>query len=164
MSLTGIMDSRLMSGQLGMDALQDTLTELRARAVQVRVHVCAVLAGGVFVVCCALPRAPPMRVAAASAALPCTRMHPLPPPSPWQVNADMAAQLGVPRAAAVTCVKPSGTVSQLVDSASGIHPRHSAFYIRRVRCSKDDPLTQFMMQVRGVRTPGALCLRRPAAD
>jgi hypothetical protein len=64
-----------------------------------------------------------------------------------QANADMAAALGFPAAAAVTCVKPSGTVSQLCDSASGIHPRHSEYYIRRVRCNKDDPLTGFMLQV-----------------
>ncbi|KAG2433678.1 hypothetical protein HXX76_008048 [Chlamydomonas incerta] len=59
-------------------------------------------------------------------------------------NAAMAAQLGIPASAAVTCVKPSGTVSQLVDAASGIHPRHAEYYIRRVRCTKDDPLTRFM--------------------
>eukprot|EP00198_Chlamydomonas_reinhardtii_P013695 XP_001703032.1 hypothetical nucleotide reductase [Chlamydomonas reinhardtii] len=59
-------------------------------------------------------------------------------------NQDMAAQLGIPASAAVTCVKPSGTVSQLVDAASGIHPRHAEYYIRRVRCTKDDPLTRFM--------------------
>jgi hypothetical protein len=53
-----------------------------------------------------------------------------------QVNAELTAELGIPQAAAVTCVKPSGTVSQLVDSASGIHPRHSEYYIRRVRCNK----------------------------
>lgn len=66
-----------------------------------------------------------------------------------QANAEMAADLGFPAAAAVTCVKPSGTVSQLCDSASGIHPRHSDYYIRRVRCNKDDPLTNFMLQVGG---------------
>lgn len=64
-----------------------------------------------------------------------------------QANAAMASDLGIPAAAAVTCVKPSGTVSQLCDSASGIHPRHSEYYIRRVRCNKDDPLTAFMLQV-----------------
>jgi hypothetical protein len=53
-----------------------------------------------------------------------------------QVNAELTVELGIPQAAAVTCVKPSGTVSQLVDSASGIHPRHSEYYIRRVRCNK----------------------------
>lgn len=82
----------------------------------------------------------------------CHVSHPDPPPafaSFLQANADMAADLGFPAAAAVTCVKPSGTVSQLCDSASGIHPRHSDYYIRRVRCNKDDPLTAFMMQVCG---------------
>lgn len=59
-------------------------------------------------------------------------------------NADWAKRLGVPASAAITCVKPSGTVSQLVDSASGIHARHSAYYIRTVRGDNKDPLTQFM--------------------
>lgn len=95
-SLTGIMDNRLMSGQQGMDNLEQALNDIKASAVK--------------------------------------------------ANADMAADLGIPAAAAVTCVKPSGTVSQLCDSASGIHPRHSEYYIRRVRCNKDDPLTNFMLQ------------------
>jgi len=60
-------------------------------------------------------------------------------------NAEWADRLGIPVAAAITCVKPSGTVSQLVDSASGIHARHSAYYIRTVRGDNKDPLTQFMM-------------------
>ena len=59
-------------------------------------------------------------------------------------NAEWAERLGVPVSAAITCVKPSGTVSQLVDSASGIHSRHSAYYIRTVRGDNKDPLTQFM--------------------
>ena len=59
-------------------------------------------------------------------------------------NAEWAAKLGIPVSAAITCVKPSGTVSQLVDSASGIHARHSRFYIRTVRGDNKDPLTQFM--------------------
>jgi len=63
-----------------------------------------------------------------------------------RANEEYAALLGIPKSAAITCVKPSGTVSQLVDSASGIHPRHSAFYIRRVRGDKKDPLTQFLIQ------------------
>jgi ribonucleoside-diphosphate reductase alpha chain len=96
-SLTGIMDNRLMSGQLGMGQLESALDFVKQAAVK--------------------------------------------------ANADMAAELGFPAAAAVTCVKPSGTVSQLCDSASGIHPRHSEYYIRRVRCNKDDPLTAFMLQV-----------------
>lgn len=59
-------------------------------------------------------------------------------------NAEWAERLGIPASAAITCVKPSGTVSQLVDSASGIHARHSAHYIRTVRGDNKDPLTQFM--------------------
>ena len=59
-------------------------------------------------------------------------------------NAEWATKLGIPVSAAITCVKPSGTVSQLVDSASGIHARHSAYYIRTVRGDNKDPLTQFM--------------------
>jgi len=62
-----------------------------------------------------------------------------------RANTEFAALLGIPASAAITCVKPSGTVSQLVDSASGIHPRHSKYYIRRVRGDKKDPLTQFLI-------------------
>ena len=62
-------------------------------------------------------------------------------------NAAMAEQLGIPQSAAITCVKPSGTVSQLVDSASGIHARHNPYYIRTVRGDNKDPLTQFMVSV-----------------
>ena len=61
-------------------------------------------------------------------------------------NQNFAKELGVESSAAITCVKPSGTVSQLVDAASGIHPRHSKYYIRRVRADKKDPLTQFMTE------------------
>tara|TARA_R100001082_G_scaffold100224_2_gene69270 strand:- start:9093 stop:10994 length:1902 start_codon:yes stop_codon:yes gene_type:complete len=60
------------------------------------------------------------------------------------INAMWADRLGVPISTAITCVKPSGTVSQLVDSASGIHARHSQYYIRTVRGDNKDPLTQFM--------------------
>jgi len=60
-------------------------------------------------------------------------------------NAEWADRLGIPVAAAFTCIKPSGTVSQLVDSASGIHARHSPYYIRTVRGDNKDPLTKFMM-------------------
>ena len=59
-------------------------------------------------------------------------------------NAEWAERLGIPVATAISCVKPSGTVSQLVDSASGIHARHSPYYIRTVRGDNKDPLTQFM--------------------
>ena len=61
-----------------------------------------------------------------------------------EVNAAIAAQLGIPAAAAITCVKPSGTVSQLVDAASGIHPRHAEYYLRAVRLDKKDPLYRFL--------------------
>ena len=52
--------------------------------------------------------------------------------------------MGIPPSASITCVKPSGTVSQLVDSASGIHARHSPYYIRRIRMDKKDPIYQFL--------------------
>jgi ribonucleoside-diphosphate reductase alpha chain len=73
-------------------------------------------------------------------------------------NADWANRLGVPVSSAITCVKPSGTVSQLVDSASGIHTRHSAFYIRTVRGDSKDPLTQLMID-QGV--PNEPCVMKP---
>jgi ribonucleoside-diphosphate reductase alpha chain len=73
-------------------------------------------------------------------------------------NADLAARLGIPQSAAITCVKPSGTVSQLVDSASGIHARHSQYYIRRVRGDKKDPLSAFLSTA-GV--PAEDCVMRP---
>jgi len=60
-------------------------------------------------------------------------------------NAEWSERLGIPVSASITCVKPSGTVSQLVDSASGIHARHSAYYIRTVRGDNKDPLTQMMI-------------------
>ena len=60
-------------------------------------------------------------------------------------NEVWADSLGIQQSTAITCVKPSGTVSQLVDAASGIHPRHSKHYIRRVRGDKKDPLTQFLV-------------------
>ena len=59
-------------------------------------------------------------------------------------NAEWADRLDIPQSAAITCVKPSGTVSQLVDSASGIHARHSPYYVRTVRGDNKDPLTTFM--------------------
>lgn len=60
------------------------------------------------------------------------------------VNRDWAARLGINPATAITCVKPSGTVSQLVDSASGLHPRHSPYYLRTIRADNKDPLTAFL--------------------
>jgi len=62
-----------------------------------------------------------------------------------KTNKSLARELGIPQAAAVTCVKPSGTVSQLVNSASGIHTRHAPYYIRTVRASTRDPLCQMMI-------------------
>ena len=61
-------------------------------------------------------------------------------------NADLAQTLGIQQSSAITCVKPSGTVSQLVDSASGIHARHNDYYIRTVRGDNKDPLTQFLIE------------------
>lgn len=63
-----------------------------------------------------------------------------------EVNKEWAEKLGINQAAAITTVKPSGTVSQLVDSASGIHPRYSEYYIRTVRADKKDPLAQLMRE------------------
>jgi ribonucleoside-diphosphate reductase alpha chain len=62
-----------------------------------------------------------------------------------ETNAEIADALLIPRSTAITCVKPSGTVSQLVDSASGIHARHNPHYIRTVRGDNKDPLTQFLI-------------------
>ncbi len=60
-------------------------------------------------------------------------------------NAEWSHRLDIPQSTAISCVKPSGTVSQLVDSSSGIHARHSPYYIRTVRGDNKDPLTQFMI-------------------
>ena len=73
-------------------------------------------------------------------------------------NKELAELLGIPAAAAISCVKPSGTVSQLVDAASGIHARHSPFYIRTVRGDNKDPLTQFMKD-QGI--PNEPCAMKP---
>ena len=75
-----------------------------------------------------------------------------------RANEEFAALLGIPKSAAITCVKPSGTVSQLVNSASGIHPRHAKYYIRRVRGDKKDPLTQFLIE-QGIPNEG--CVYKP---
>jgi ribonucleoside-diphosphate reductase alpha chain len=75
-----------------------------------------------------------------------------------RANEEFATLLGIPKSAAITCVKPSGTVSQLVDSASGIHPRHSKYYVRRVRGDTKDPLTQFLIQ-QGI--PNEPCVYKP---
>ena len=75
-----------------------------------------------------------------------------------ETNAEWAGLLGIPVAAAISCVKPSGTVSQLVDSASGIHARHNNYYIRTVRGDIKDPLTQFMID-QGI--PSEPCVMKP---
>ena len=62
----------------------------------------------------------------------------------YETNKEWADKLGIPVSAAITCVKPSGTVSQLVDSASGIHARHNPYYIRTVRADNKDPLCKLM--------------------
>jgi len=64
-----------------------------------------------------------------------------------ETNNIWADKLGIAPSAAITCVKPSGTVSQLVNSSSGIHPRYSDYYIRTVRADKKDPLAQYMMDI-----------------
>lgn len=73
-------------------------------------------------------------------------------------NAIVAEHLGIPASAAITCVKPSGTVSQLTDSASGIHARHAEYYFRRVRGDKKDPLTQHLIDSGVTAEP---CVMKP---
>ena len=75
-----------------------------------------------------------------------------------ETNKEWAYKLGINPAAAVTCVKPEGTVSQLTDSASGIHPRHSEYYIRTVRADVKDPITSFMMNQ---KIPNEPCVMKP---
>ena len=75
-----------------------------------------------------------------------------------QVNKEYAKTLGINPAAAITCIKPSGTVSQLTDAASGIHPRHSEYYIRTVRADKKDPLCQMMVEM---GFPAEPCAMKP---
>lgn len=62
-----------------------------------------------------------------------------------ETNKVFAEALGIPQSVATTCVKPSGTVSELVDAASGIHPRHDPYYFRRIRADNKDPLTKHMI-------------------
>ena len=73
-------------------------------------------------------------------------------------NVDWASKLGINPAAAITCVKPSGTVSQLTDAASGIHPRHAEYYIRTVRADRKDPLCQMMIDM---GFPSEPCVMKP---
>ena len=65
----------------------------------------------------------------------------------YETNKEWSEKLEIPASAAITCVKPSGTVSQLVDSASGIHARHNPFYIRTVRADNKDPLCKLMQEM-----------------
>jgi len=65
----------------------------------------------------------------------------------YETNKEWSEKLGIPPSAAITCVKPSGTVSQLVDSASGIHARHNPYYIRTVRADNKDPLCNLMKEM-----------------
>jgi ribonucleoside-diphosphate reductase alpha chain len=73
-------------------------------------------------------------------------------------NAELANALGIPCSAAITCVKPEGTVSQLTGTASGIHPQHSQYFIRRVRSDNKDPLTQFL---KDAGFPSEPCVMKP---
>ena len=73
-------------------------------------------------------------------------------------NAEFASAIGINQSVAVTAIKPEGTVSQLCSTASGIHPQHSKYYIRRVRADNKDPLTQFMIQAGFVSEP---CVMKP---
>ena len=73
-------------------------------------------------------------------------------------NAEFATSVGINQSVAVTAIKPEGTVSQLCSTASGIHPQHSRYYIRRVRADNKDPLTQFMIQSGFVAEP---CVMKP---
>ena len=75
-----------------------------------------------------------------------------------ETNLEWSKKIGINPAAAITCVKPSGTVSQLTDSASGIHPRHSEYYIRTVRADRKDPLCQMMVDLGFPHEP---CVMKP---
>ena len=74
------------------------------------------------------------------------------------VNAEYASAIGINQSVAVTAIKPEGTVSQLCSTASGIHPQHSQYYIRRVRADNKDPLTQFMLKSGFIGEP---CVMKP---
>jgi len=75
-----------------------------------------------------------------------------------EVNRKFAKNIGVEQSVATTCVKPSGTVSQLVDAASGIHARHNPYYIRTVRADNKDPLCTFM---KNKGFPHEACVMKP---
>jgi ribonucleoside-diphosphate reductase alpha chain len=73
-------------------------------------------------------------------------------------NKHLAAELGINASAAITCVKPEGTVSQLTGTASGIHPQHSTYFIRRVRSDAKDPITDFL---KSAGFPWEPCVMKP---
>ena len=73
-------------------------------------------------------------------------------------NLEWSSRIGINPAAAITCVKPSGTVSQLTDAASGIHARHNEYYIRTVRADRKDPLCQMMIEMGFPHEP---CVMKP---
>ncbi len=75
-----------------------------------------------------------------------------------ETNKIWSNRLDIPQSTSISCVKPSGTVSQLVDSASGIHARYSRYYIRTVRGDNKDPLTKFM---RDQGIPSEPCVMKP---
>jgi len=75
-----------------------------------------------------------------------------------ETNKVWSSKIGINPAAAITCVKPSGTVSQLTDSASGIHARHNEYYIRTVRADRKDPLCQMMIDM---GFPAEPCVMKP---
>lgn len=74
------------------------------------------------------------------------------------VNKELAQELGINQSAAISCIKPEGTVSQLTGTASGIHPQHSQYYIRRVRSDNKDPLTAFL---KDAGFPAEPCFMKP---
>ena len=74
------------------------------------------------------------------------------------VNAEFADAIGINRSAAITAIKPEGTVSQLTGTASGIHPQHSQYFIRRVRSDNKDPLTDFL---KSQGFPAEPCVMKP---
>jgi len=73
-------------------------------------------------------------------------------------NKEWANKIGINPSASITCIKPSGTVSQLTDAASGIHPRHNEYYIRTVRADRKDPLCQMMVDMGFPHEP---CVMKP---
>lgn len=71
-------------------------------------------------------------------------------------NKQYAEVLGIPRSAAITCVKPSGTVSLLVGASAGCHPAHAKYYVRTVRGDNKDPMTKFLKAQKVPNEPDAM--------